>query len=116
MACARLALLLVTGCDPGTPAPSSSCPDVQPSACPTPIPSFAAEVNGIIQQRCSTCHNPAGPNPDRVFTSYARIYAQRSAILDQTVACRMPPAGAPALTGPERVALVDWLACRAPEN
>lgn len=101
----------------GATTDDGGCPRVEPDTCPTPVPGFASQVNAIIQSRCSVCHSPGGQNPDRTFTTYATIYAQRSAILDQSSGCRMPPVGSGiTLSLDERVALLGWLVCGAPMN
>jgi uncharacterized membrane protein len=104
--------LLSAACG-GSPAPS--CPN-DSLACPSPAPGFAASISGIIQNRCQSCHSPGGQQASVPFTSYQDIYARRSAILNQVYACRMPPAGAAEPTASERMQLIGWLACGAPNN
>jgi uncharacterized membrane protein len=99
------------GIDPG------SCPSDLPSACPSPPPSFKSDVEAIFVRRCDPCHAGNGVEANTYnFSTYASIYAQRSAILNQFYACRMPPADAAQPTAEERALLLGWLVCKAPDN
>jgi uncharacterized membrane protein len=103
------------GC--GGPDPVPGCPNDRPQTCPSPAPSFTAEVNSIIQSRCATCHLPGGLGGARVFLqTYDQIFAQRVPVLNQVSACRMPLVGAPPLTTEERQTLMAWLVCGALNN
>jgi hypothetical protein len=93
-----------------------SCPQNLPSACPSPAPSYKDTVAAIFASRCTRCHGPGGVESSRDFTTYANVYAQRSAILDQVYACSMPPAGETPPTTDERNQLLAWLVCSAPDN
>jgi hypothetical protein len=112
----RFFLLIVLAASCGN-APAASCPSDLPAACPTPTPSFARDVNPILQARCAGCHGPSGLASDRPLTTYQEVHAQRSSALNQTYACRMPPAdsGGP-LTGAERSQVLGWFVCGAPNN
>ena len=93
----------------------TSCPN-DTLTCPTPAPSYANSVSTIIQNRCVVCHSPTGQNPALPFTSYQQVFDNRSKILNQLYACRMPPAGQTQPTSQERTQLLDWLYCGAPNN
>jgi uncharacterized membrane protein len=93
----------------------SSCPN-DALICPTPAPSYASSISGIIENRCMVCHSPTGQNPLLPFTNYQQIFAARSAMLTQVHACQMPPVGATQPTAQERTLLLDWLTCGAPNN
>jgi hypothetical protein len=82
-----------------------------------PSPSFQGQVHAIIQTHCAVCHSPTGSNPTRELVTYQQISAQQGPMLTQSYACRMPPAdaGVP-LSLDERVALLGWLVCGAPNN
>ncbi len=104
------------GGDAGTIDPSN-CPSDLPASCPTPTPSFNSQVNDIIQRKCGACHTGNGVEASaHEFSTYATIAPQRSAMLNQVYACRMPPPDAPGLTVDERAALLGWLVCKAPDN
>ena len=63
------------------------------------------------------CHadgGAAGPTLD--FSTYAKVYAQRRPMLDQVYACTMPPPDAAPPSLDERVTLLDWFVCGAPDN
>jgi hypothetical protein len=94
-----------------------SCPNDLPAACPTPAPSYATSVSFILGQACAAgCHEPGGAAADRPLVTYAEVYAQRSAVLNQAYSCTMPPAGSPQLTSAQRAQLFGWLVCHAPDN
>jgi hypothetical protein len=97
-------------------AATAGCPEDLPTACPSNVPSYQAEVATIFEDRCVTCHSPTGPESQSAFSTYAAIYANRGAILDQIYACNMPPKGAAAPTTSERITLLTWLVCGAPDN
>ena len=79
------------------------------------MPSYQADVVPILQRACIPCHSATGiAGYDE--STYAKVYPQRSAILDQVNACLMPPAGSPQLTTQERIALLGWLVCNAPND
>jgi uncharacterized membrane protein len=92
-----------------------SCPN-DPVVCPSPAPSYSTTVSTIIQNRCLSCHGPGGQWASKPFTTYQEVYTNRSAILNQVYACRMPPAGATQPTPNERAQIIGWLACGAPNN
>jgi hypothetical protein len=86
------------------------------SGCPsTGAPSYATEILPIFQQACLGCHSPSG-TAGYDESSYAKVFAQRSAILDQVNDCMMPPLNGPVLTAAQRVAMTAWLECGAPNN
>jgi hypothetical protein len=110
------------GACPADAATPSACPSDLPSSCPTPVPSYRADIVPVLETSCLYCHNPKGFAGHSEAT-YADVYAQRSAILDQVYGCMMPPATsctsgssfAPLSRG-EREALLGWLVCGAPDN
>jgi len=98
-------------------AATPTCLQDLPPACPSSMPSYQQDVAPIFTSRCVTCHSPDGSDSRRDYVNYPAIYANRSAILDQVYACNMPPGGAAAApTTPERVTLLTWLVCGAPNN
>ena len=52
----------------------------------------------------------------RPFSAYDQVYSQRSQILNQVYACKMPPDGAEPLSPEERKTLLTWLVCGAPRG
>jgi hypothetical protein len=92
-----------------------TCPNDLPKTCPSPIPSYKMDVAPILATYCVGCHSPTGvAGYDEV--TYTEVVGQASAILDQVYGCMMPPAGSPMLTLEERVTLMNWLVCNAPDN
>jgi hypothetical protein len=102
---------------PSTPdADAGSCPNGLPT-CPSTPPSYVNDVAPIIAKNCLACHGDGGSEvTSHDLRTYESLYPQRSAILDQVYACTMPPADAGPLPDDERLTLLTWLECRAPEN
>lgn len=102
-----------------TPVPDGSCPMDLPASCPTPAPSYATQVGPIIQTYCVPCHSPSGIEPTLPFSTYADITAASDRpmrMLLQLHACQMPPPYATQLPEADRVTLLGWLVCHAPDN
>jgi hypothetical protein len=105
------------GCAPDSNANTASCPQDLPSSCLTPPPSFKSDVEPILERRCWACHTDGGVAASaHDFSTYAHVFAQRTEMLDQVYACRMPPEGADAPTPEERAKLLGWFVCKAPNN
>jgi hypothetical protein len=103
--------------DSSSSGPSTTtCPDDLPAACPSAPPSYAKEVAVVIQQSCTPCHAPGGEQASRSLVTYGGAFANRSAVLNQVHACRMPPLGSPPLSADGRKVLQEWLVCGAPNN
>ncbi len=86
------------------------------TGCPTSAPpTYTADIAPILDRVCLTCHAPGGPGGVD-FSTYAKVFANRSAILDQVNACIMPPSNGPALSAGDRIALTGWLECGAPND
>jgi hypothetical protein len=102
------------GGEQGSPG-TGLCPSDVPATCPTPEPSYQNDVVPILKRDCLTCHGPNGiAGYDE--STYTAVFNQRAPILDQVSACLMPQSGSPQLTTAERVALLGWLVCGAPNN
>ena len=113
------AALTWAACSPTLPVSmdSGACPNDLPAACPSSVPSYADAVAPTIGGKCNGCHTDGGPGTGKFdFSTYASVYADRSAMLNQIYSCRMPPADASALTAEERAALLSWFVCHAPNN
>jgi len=93
-----------------------ACPNDLPASCPADAPSYTNDVAPIISERCLVCHGPGGQASNKPLDSYDNVYARRSAVLNQLYACNMPPAGNPAPTEDERLTILNWLVCGAPNN
>ncbi len=106
-----------TGSDPSaTSSGAAACPDDLPAACPSVQPSYAKDVAPVVQQACTPCHAPGGQQSNRQLVTYAGAFGNRSPMLNQVHACRMPPRDAPPLDAEGRKVLLDWLVCGAPDN
>ncbi len=95
----------------------AACPQKLPASCPAQPPSYAADISPLIATRCLQCHGPGGvAYPDRDFSSYTKVYAQRRNMLGMVYACKMPPPGATPLSVQELQDLLAWFVCNAPNN
>ena len=112
---ARWIAALVFACSCGTGMPAN-CPADEPSSCPASAPSYTNDVAPLIQQYCvNQCHNPAG-SASTPLASWGAIHTDQQTVLDEIYSCMMPQAGAPVPTTAERVTLLTWFACGAPNN
>jgi hypothetical protein len=75
-------------------------------------------VFALIERRCAICHAPGGQSSDKPMTSYAEVHRLASTMLTQVYRCFMPPDGGMAmpLSSDERVEILTWLYCGAPNN
>jgi mono/diheme cytochrome c family protein len=95
---------------------AGSCPNDLPTSCPSPPPSYKDEVSNTMDLHCTTCHGPGGTAAEKPLLTYDDLFRQRSAVLNQTYGCAMPPAGERPLTPVQRANLLAWLVCGAPNN
>jgi hypothetical protein len=115
-------ILLTVGCTSGSGgdgsggADAGTCPNDLPASCPPGAPGYKARGAGILGTYCNGCHAPGGVDASRPLVTYAEVYAQRSAVLDQVYACRMPPDGGPMMSSQDRDDLLAWLVCGAPDD
>jgi uncharacterized membrane protein len=111
-----LGLLLAGAVGCGGPRTDGSCPNDLPSSCPSAAPSYQATVAPVINLRCVSCHSPSGQEASRPLQTYSQVYSERSAVLNQVYGCNMPPGSAAKPTEQERLELLTWLVCGAPQN
>jgi len=79
-----------------------------------PPPTFA-EVEAIVAQRCSVCHNAALANKNVRLDSGAEIRAHAQAVYQQAVVLKlMPMNNATQMTDGERAAVARWYEAGAP--
>jgi hypothetical protein len=114
------ALCLAAACS--TPPDSTvSCPDV-PRSCPSPPPSWAKDVQPLVQNYCVMCHKAGGIGEAFAdLTSYAGAFNARTEMQVQVYHCWMPNQDAstpppPRLSTAQRETIVAWVACNAPNN
>jgi len=107
-------VLVASGCRTSA-VPPTSAPEL--ASCPSPPPSYRADVVPVLRQKCFACHAGDGDEvEDHDFSSFAKVRAQRASIEGKVRARAMPPSGRQQLTDPERQTLLWWLSCHAPEN
>ncbi len=96
----------------------ASCPSDLPASCPSTVPSYATDIGPFIARTCFPCHTTGGTAVAKHdFLTYAQVYKQRSAVLNQFYACSMPPADAGVVvSAQDRATLLAWLVCHAPNN
>jgi hypothetical protein len=99
-----------------TSSDDTTCPRDEPMSCPTPSPSYAADVAPLIETYCSPCHNPQGSAFNIQLSTYTALYDLRSEALDQIYDCNMPMLPALQPTTADRVTLLAWFVCGAPDN
>jgi uncharacterized membrane protein len=87
-------------------------PEDEPATVTT-TPVSIAQVQGIVEQRCTTCHSGiSAPNGIR-FETREQIEASAEDIVEQAVRLRtMPPGNSTGMTDAERDLLAGWVAQR----
>ena len=109
-----IAIVVLSACGTST----RSCPADEPATCPgSGSPSYATDVAPIFDKYCvSACHGPGGVEAAQPLSTYAEI--QKLGIDNvnvQVYDCLMPMAP-PDPTTAERVTLLTWIVCGAPDN
>jgi hypothetical protein len=112
-----------SGSSPSGPPPPSCAGVVAPAACPSPPPSWASEVQPLIEKYCWQCHANGGIDQQMIdLSTYAGAKQNAVRILQQVYGCLMPNFGAtpPPKVYPtvdERNTIVAWAGvCMAPDN
>ena len=85
------------------------CPNDLPPSCTAAL-HYEPDIAPVVAQNCLSCHT--GATSTRLDT-YERLHTQRSAVLNQVYACRMPRDGE--LSQRDRALLLAWLVCEAPQ-
>ena len=82
----------------------------------TSTPSFANDVNPIIQSTCavSGCHDAVSSNGPGALITHQRIFDARSSIRSAIISGTMPKNGS--LTTAQKTAIVCWIDGGAPNN
>jgi hypothetical protein len=112
-----VAVTVTAGC--GSPAPSACPGNELPAACPSPAPSFAADVLPIVQATCQNCHAPGGQEAVIPLLTYDDVRGRITTVIMQLRMCLMPPvaAGNPTITPEQRQTFLTWsTACEAMNN
>ena len=105
---------MAAGCAPSEPP--ASCPDDLPAACPATAPSYKTEVAPLIDKLCLRCHSPGGVTYYKPLDSYQAVSSRKQSVLSRIYGCAMPPPEVTQPTEAERVTMLTWLVCGAPEN
>jgi len=92
-----------------TSRPSSTVAN-SPTGCANGSPSFAAEVQPILELRCFHCHTQDGPAAEEHdFSRAETLHAQMSEIKDAIISGSMPPRSP--LDQGEAQSLLRWVTC-----
>jgi uncharacterized membrane protein len=112
MTAALIGIALAAAC-----AKPAACPDDLPRSCPSPAPTFSADVSPLIQKHCAGCHSADGEEPKPLLINYDSITGSMDAtarmVETQLVSCAMPPSDQPPLTAEERQTILGWIICGA---
>lgn len=97
---------------------AGECDVTAPTACPNDAPTFA-DVEPILEERCVVCHAGSGQGPCPTcwgLVGYSHVKSWAPEIRNQMLECAMPPAGSGfTMTRDERVKILEWIRCGAPE-
>jgi hypothetical protein len=93
----------------------ATCTATVPPGCSGPTPHSAA-VTPILEKSCIPCH-PGPPGAVQwPLTAYTDIQPWAGVIQDEVCANAMPPLdGGIAIAEPDRLTILDWVQCGAPE-
>jgi hypothetical protein len=93
----------------------ASCAATAPPSCPASTPHYA-DVAPILQKSCVPCH-PGPPGATQwPLTTYGSIAPWAGVIEDEVCTNAMPPAdGGIAIGESDRLTILDWVQCGAPE-
>lgn len=86
------------------------------AACPSTPPSYASEIEPIVQTHCAVCHFPGTSIAPTDLSTYDQVRRQGGTALSEIQSCLMPPPDAGQLSEADRTAFVEWLRCGAPNN
>jgi len=102
------------GCSSGSAA--DGCPATYPMTCPSPAPSFAADVAPLIQEHCTSCHGPGQQLP--TLGTYENIASptNQQHVFFRLQYCTMPPPPRTPLTAQERDTILGWIVCGGLNN
>ena len=102
------AWLPALGC---SPAAAVNCPTDTPT-CPSPAPTYQADVGPLIAKYCARCHATDGGDPGVLLQGYDDVTGTQVAhVRSRITMCRMPPADQPQPTAAERTTILGWFAC-----
>ncbi len=93
-----------------------ACGSDETPTCPSPKPSYKADITPILNAECNTCHigGPTGPWP---LSDYQSLLDWKLQVLGDMLHCTMPPEDAGhKISDADRAKLIGWLACGAPNN
>ena len=110
------AVIIVVAAFACTNPPPQDCPADLPATCPSPAPSYTNDVAPLISKYCEVpgCHVSTGSGVG-VLSPYAALYADRVNAQSYIYQCLMPLMP-PKPTTEERITLLSWFVCGAPNN
>jgi hypothetical protein len=95
---------------------SASCVASVPASCPSTTPSYQTDVAPVIATYCTSCHAAGGQESDKPLDTYAGVSARQGDVENELAGCTMPPSGSAQPTSAQIQAVLDWIACGAPNN
>ncbi len=105
-------LSIVVGCRAAAPASNS-----EPQSCASRPPSYRADIEPVLREKCFACHAAGGSAVDELdLSAFGKVHDARVVLEGKVRARAMPPVGRPQLTDAERRTILSWLVCQAPEN
>ena len=118
IACLRAGLLstLLLACQADPSGAEGTGCDLPLPVCPSPAPNYTRVVAPLLQRTCVVCHGPGGVQSGSPLDSLAGIKKHQADCLGRVAACSMPPPDGPQLSAADRLTLLQWLACDAPDT
>jgi hypothetical protein len=91
------------------------CGPFDASACSVPGPSFAKDIQPLLDRDCNTCHTLGSTLWP--LTGYQDVRDWVGVIVPDVEGCMMPPLdGGTTMSSADRALLLDWVACGALNN
>jgi hypothetical protein len=115
--------LVAAGCS-GSKAPTPSadagpppiCPHPPVAVCPSPAPDLVADVQPILQAKCSETSACHGHGTHWELHTRTDLIDWWAGVYSDLLSCKYPPRGYPQLTPTEQSTLLAWLRCNRPTN
>lgn len=101
----------------GNGSPNPNCPADEPATCPTTgVPSYTNDIAPLVSQYCEVpgCHVAGGSGVGNL-SPYSALKADANNAENQIYQCLMPKMP-PYPTLEDRVTLLTWFVCGAPDN
>ncbi|HEY1959159.1 MAG TPA: hypothetical protein VGH28_26275 [Polyangiaceae bacterium] len=94
---------------------ATSC-NGQAASCPPTQPSYATDVSPIVFEYCAGCHAAGKSQSGLPLDSYGDLANAASKVQSKVSDCSMPPSNAAQPSAEDRDAILQWIACGAPND